>query len=390
MHYLIAALWTGCTCTPDAAVHDAYEAARSEALAPAPPVPEDWVPDALIQVAPPLFDELVEHALRDHGSIRRELTRMAVTLAPEVAVTEATLTAATDCPACVSADLDLAGTVDWTAPVLGTGTVPIRVRTRAVIELSTEQTDGGWEIRATPRTAEHVEVAVPLLPRPVLQLFDELLRDWVQEELREMPPKVAGRLSARYPIAALRLVPAGAGLDIEVHTTATRPGALQGHPPAPAEGWQIDVATASAVALARTHLFRAGPRTPLEVVGVPEAMGVLGNRLSVDLRVWRPVGVGWWRDLRAEGTLVVEGDDVVLTPTGVEVVAASPGAMWADPMSAAGEGLMVSEIEGAMHRRVRGVRSTALAGRTLTAHPTEVSGSEGGALLRIRGRMTIE
>lgn len=380
----------GCTCAPDAAVHDAFEAAKAEALAPPAAVEHDWEPDALLQIAPPLFDELVGHALKSHGPIRRELRRMGVTLMPEVTFDSADLTASPVCDACVLADLGMVGTVTWRSGLLGTGTVPIRVETQAIIELDAVRRDAGWEIRAAPRTAEHVAVAMPLMPRVVLELFDEPLRVWVQGELEEMEPKVAGRLSERYPVAALRLVPAGNGLEVEVRTTATRPGVLQGSPARPTDGWLVHVATASAVSLARTYLFQRGPRTPLEVVAVPEAMGVTGNRLTVDLRVWRPVGVGWWRDLRAEATLDIEGAEVVLEPTGAEVVAASDGAIRADPLAAMGQGLMVSELQKAMRRRISAVRSTELVGRTLTARPTSLLGTEGGAVLQVTGELSIE
>ena len=390
---MFAALWwlAGCTCQPDPQVQQAYQQARAEALADPPLAGIDWEPDALLQVSPPLFQRLVTAALRAHGPLERELHAPAgIVLSPEVAVHEARLSASTGCDPCVQADLDLIGELGFRAGLLGTGRVPIAMRAVAVVRLQVQETDAGWEIWAHPRHVERVTVEPAKIPRGLLRLSGERLRSWAEKELTEMPPRVVGRLSERYPVAELRLVPAGDGLEVEIRTTATDPSPLLGTPPRPSQGWQVDVTTASAVALARTHLFRRGPRTRLELVGVPASVGISGHRLTMDLRVWRVAPPGWWRDVRADATLAIEAGEIAITPGEVEITGASERAVLNDPLSAAGQPVMLREIKNVLRRRESASRSTLVHGHRLTATATEIGGTEGGSLLRLRGDATLE
>ena len=392
MLLLLMAL-VGCTCSSDPTVLAAYTEARDAALAEPAPPPADWSPDALLQLSPPLFEALVLEALKSRGTITRELeVARGVILAPSVAVEAVSVRATPACEACLQATITMRGQLRFQAVVRGQ--VPIEVEAVTVVRTTPERTDGGgWELVAVTDAVEGVAVRVPGIPQALVRLGHERLRGWVERELHELGPKVMGTLPASFPIAAMRLVPAGEGLEVELHTTAVAPAPLLGAPVRVSEGWQLDVSIGSAVSLVRTALFREGPRTRFEVVGVPEAVRLDGSRLTAEGRVWRTSPPGWWRDATFVGELRVElgsaGNEVVVSPRSLEVTGLSEGAMWADPLAAAAEATLLGEVQKRLHRRIGGVRQTEVRGQSLTAEVTEIFGTEGGSVLRVRGSLAV-
>ena len=203
----------GCSSAETASVQAAFVVARDAALAPPPPPREGWKADMLLQLSAPLFERLVLVALQSRGTITRELDLGGgLVLSPSLDVTKARVQASPKCESCMVANLRLEGPLKFQAAALGRGTWPVVVAAKVIVITEPVHKAGVWSLSARTQSVVDVTVRVKgLLP----EMGNRRLREWVERELVEMGPKVMGAIPDEYPVAALRLVPAGNALEVQ-------------------------------------------------------------------------------------------------------------------------------------------------------------------------------
>jgi hypothetical protein len=360
-------------CTPD--VNGLYETQRSAALEVATERPTNWEPDVTLQIAGPDFQEAVGVALK--AALTRTRAPLVVpiafgleaTLRPVFSVEDATLKASNTCPSCLSFDATLVGKATWS---LGTasGTVPLDVGAQGVFSLEVAE---GHIIQAVPRAVTAVQVKVMdfggLKVNP-----SKTIQEWLTDQLSARIPKITivDLDTALLPLRDLRLRSQGGAVRIEALSDV--PGARPiGAIDIPAEGVRLAISETALVGLARRAAFQKGELT-LDVYADPLAMSVEGSEFTLDLRLWRLVGRGWWRDYRIRGALTVKGGSIELTPSNVEELAHSPGAGLVDPLAALFEGQILQAITRSVAQTLPASRSQDLGVVQLRAETRAVSG----------------
>ena len=388
---MVGLLGSACSCDPDPEVREAFTAAKTSALAGPAALGSRWAPDVDVAVSAALVRTLVQGAVKEgHGPWKEKIdVATGFTLTPDVVVEDVALAPSEVCAACFATDLRLVGTLAFSATVLGAAEIPLRVDTTSVVELATDQNDEGWHVTARVRSVPEVVVQVSGIPRALLEMGDESLREWVEAELLAMEPKVVASVPQRVlPLSALRVEHLdGGGLALVARTASVNPGVLPASVEPVEDGWRARVAPESLVSLLRTRMFEEGPRTRFKMVGEPMNLSVEGQALTLDFRVWRVAPPGWWRDMRATGTLKVEGSELVLAPDSVAVTGVSDGAGWNDPLAYVGESWMLDEVRSTLARSITVSQTSNLRGAKLEARATELVGSDG--VLVVRGTLSV-
>ncbi len=373
-------------CTPD--IRGLYEEERTSALEVATERPRDWKPDVSLQIAGPDFEEAVGTALESALTRARDPLVVPIGLGlearlrPEFTVQEATVAGSTACPACLSFDAELTGRATWS---LGpaSGTIPLDVSAQGVFAL--EVADGNV-VQATPRSVSSVRVKVKdvggLKVNPSKQI-----QAWMTDQLSTRIPKI--RIveldTSLLPLRDLRLRSEDGAVRIEAlsDVPGSRPlGAVE----APAAGVRLAISETALVGLARRAAFQKGELT-MDVYADPLEMNVEGSAFTLDLRIWRLVGRGWWRDYRIFGELSAKGGAIHLAPTRVEELGKSAGAGLVDPLAALFEGKILEAITQSVAQTLPATRAQDLGVVQLRAETTGVSGADG--TLVVDGKLLV-
>ena len=263
------------------------------------------------------------------------------TLSPDVDVTSIALQPAPKCDSCVRASLQLSGPVGYDGGVLGRGEVQVAAQAVAVVKIGVRARKREVDLVAEVDAVRKVQVDVEGLPRRLASTADEQLRAWTEDTLKSQGPTVLLTLDRNeYRLRAVQPRTDGIALRLELLTQAYAPGPLPRIPDVPEDGWELHVSHASAVALAATEGFAAGPQTAAEVVAVPSSLAFERGTFAVGLRVWRLTPPGWWRDLRIDAALQRKGEDWWIQPADAVVLDTSEGAGWADPLSWLAQGFL--------------------------------------------------
>lgn len=373
-------------CTPD--VRGLYESERSAALEVATERPRDWEPDITLQIAGPDFEEAVSVALK--AALTRTQDPLVVPmglgfearLRPVFSIEEATLRSSETCPSCLSFDAVIVGKATWS---LGpaSGTVPLDVGAQGVFAL---EVANGNIIQATPRAITSVQVKVMdfggLKMNPSKQV-----QEWLTEQLSERIPKIkiVELDTSLLPLRDLRLRSQAGAVRIEALSDV--PGARPiGKIDLPDSGVRLAISESALVGLARRAAFNQGELT-MDVYADPLEMNVEGNEFTLDLRLWRLVGRGWWRDYRIFGELSVTGGALQLVPKRVEELGKSAGAGLVDPLAALFEGEILNAITRSVSQTLPATRAQDLGIVQLRAETTSVSGREGA--LVVDGKLIV-
>ncbi len=363
-------------CTPD--VIAMYEAEKSAVLEVATERPSDWEPDVVLHIAGPAFEEAVETAVK--AALAKEQEPIVIPIAfgveaklrPVFSVEEAALKASDACPACLSFDAVLVGKAAWSVGP-ASGTIPLDVGAQGVFALEVAD---GHIIQATPRAVTAVRVRVKdvagLKVNP-----SKAIQDQLTAQLAGRLPKirVVDIDTSALPLRDLRLRSQGGAVRIEALTNvagAKPVGAVD----APADGVRLGISETALIGLARRAAFEKGELT-LDVYADPLEMNVEGSEFTLDLRLWRLVGRGWWRDYRIYGDLQVQGGAVRLVAKRVEDLGKSPGAGLVDPLAALFEGKILEAITDSVTRSLPATQRQDLGVVQLRAETTAVSGRDG-------------
>jgi hypothetical protein len=340
---------------------------------------QSWTADVVVQLSPPLLDQLIGAFLTE--PLQASLAEGALTLTQRVRSLD--VHAARGCASCVGLDLTLSGRARWLQGTPLAGAAPVEVTLAADGVVEARRAGDAWTATLALQRVRDVAVTVEgrrVVPGDLLGGLDldRSVRAWLREELpRAVPPiPLATFESDELPLLALRAVPDGDGLRIEARSdTLSDAGAALVGPP-PAEGFRLGVAAETALALARAQAFRGG-EVGYGVVPEPTALQVDGDGFSLGLRLWRPVGRGWWRDYDVTGTLDVVKGKLRLAPDDVVEGERSPGAAAADPLAALFEGKILDAIGDAVQTPIPTRMGADVGESALTLTLTSITGADG-------------
>lgn len=382
---LVAALLLACG--PD--IRALHVQARTDALASASSdLRPDWHGDVRLEIAPPALREATRTSLEVALHALAPTTvplplGLGVTLAPELTLDSWTLAADPACESCVAAALDLGGTVRWT---LGgrSGSLRVRGGAEAVVALEVEERT---RVFARLRDVRRVRLQVGDIPAVDVDATEALRTNLREALARRVPPTLlTDAADPALPLRTLRVRARGAGAVIEMLTDA--PGGT----PVPdgdplAEGVRARVSTATLTALLRREAFRGGA-VGLDTWVDPRDVRFGDGSFSLQVRLWRLAGRGWWRDYAVEGRARVRDGALDLAASRAEERGRSRGAALADPLAYLAEGLLLRGLSRALTTTLPGETTVDAGGVALSTRLVDVRGSDAG-WVDVRGALTV-
>jgi hypothetical protein len=291
-------------------------------------------------------------------------------LEPALEVKKLTFGAARTCERCVNAHASLDGKVGY--DVAGyRGSVPLHGELTADVSIGLVRTGDAWSASAVVEAVQSLEVEVPRAGK--VEVGGELER-WAKRALKEAPAIPLGTFGGSgLPIRAARVAWIGEALEIEGATDVAGavPVAPGGAEPA---GWTVSLDSGTVLALARRAAFEQGALSH-DVAVEPRSLVVAdGGGFSLDLRLWKLAGAGWWRGYTVDGTLAIDGGKLVVRSDEVAETGKSRGAGIADPLALLVEGRILQALGDAFDRAIP-LRAGSVGGITPRASRIEVEGS---------------
>ncbi len=363
-------------CTPD--VTRLYAEERLTALAVATGTPSQWRPDAALAIAAPDLSEAMKTVVRTavtHGkpSIQIPLPLgIQAVVRPDLNVRSIKVRATTDCSACFAVHISLDGQARWEAGP-ASGTVPLGATADAILAVSVREAS---IVEIRPKRIEGLSVEVPSLGNLRVNASGPI-QEWLRQTLAEaIPPiRIATLDTSALPVRELRLSTAGERLMIEVLTDLPGSSALRALP-APATGVEVAISESAVTGLARRAAFKAGV-LDMDVAADPRGIVIDGATFTMDLRLWRLVGRGWYRDYDVTGDIAVsKGPKPRLEFVARNAVETdkSPGALLVDPLAAVFQSRILDAIVTAMDRSLPAQTSQRVVGAVLQAKSTDARG----------------
>lgn len=380
-------------CAPD--VIGMYADERAAALLTSTGVPSGWQPDARLRISPDALTAAISTALKSSVSGDLPATSVSLPLSqsaqmqPSLTLDKATISPTDACSPCLEFDGNLLGKVRWNISSL-TGSFPFEVAASGILAIEVEngKPDSTGKspktIRARLTEIRSIKVRVMeiggLGVNPSSSLEKSLQNVLLQ---RLQPIKLTTLDTGSLPVLDLRLATSSAGLSVDLLTDVPTGAALPALP-AQASDVEIAISEASLLGLARRAAFTQGP-VSMDVALDPRAIMFSGDRFTMQLRLWRLIGKGWWRDYTVTGKVRVENGQIKLVPEKVTEGEKSPGAGFVDPMAALFEGTILSTIEKGMRQSLPATHSEKLGGGVrLASELTSVEGSGGALIARAR------
>ena len=286
--------------------------------------PEDpqgrWQPDAVLHISHDVLERLVNRMLSDYGTLAGTLDATVATLRPRLSVKQVNLGKG-DCPRCLGVGTKLAGTLK-VGTAVGSTSVPATVDLAFDIVLDVESRQGEHLIQVQPRRLRDLNVTINGVG---LGYARSTVQSWVDQSLlTDVPPQEVTTIGGDdFPVRAVKVVPVQDAVQIHVLTSAPDAASIPVPRVAP-QGWRLDIAPRTLVAMAAAEAYRAGP-VAHDVVPVPTSLGLQEDRFTLGLRLWRTKGRGWWRDYEVTGSVKVDGNKIVLTPRTPRKQASRPG-----------------------------------------------------------------
>lgn len=386
---LLSALSALLGCAPD--VIGMYADERAAALQTATGVPADWQPDARLRISTDAMAAALGTALKAGLSGDLPASTLALPLGqsaqmqPSLVVEKATLSPTSACSPCVEFDGNLLGKVRWSISGL-TGSFPFELAAAGILAIEVEEVKNSHDRTLRARLTEIRSLRVRVMEIGGLGVnpsstLEKSLQNIILQ--RVQPFKLTTLDTGSLPLRDLRLSTSAAGLSVDLLTDAATSAPLPALP-APAADVEIAISEAGLLALARRAAFTQGP-VAMDVALDPRALMFSGDRFTMQLRLWRLTGRGWWRDYTVTGRIRVENGQVKLRPEDVSEGDKSQGAGLVDPLAALFEGTILSTIEEGMRQSLPATRSEKLSGGVrLASELTAVEGSGGALIARAR------
>ena len=367
-----------------------YEQARSEALTDPGPAPADWEPDAVLGLSWPLATTLLSAEVEQHMAgkatgVEVDLPLgMKASLTPELSYKDAELTASSACDSCVDLKARFKGRLAWSVGYFD-GHVPLSMRAELCLELQSS-TGETTQVEAALREATIRLPDIPEIKRVDIDL-DNPLAEWALGRMKTDFPRipVAELKSEKTDTRALRVKTSADYLQIEILTSSP----IREQPPASAEAghdWVLSVSQTALLGLARRAAFEEG-ELAYEVYADPQGLEVEGDRFTLQLRLWRLKGSGWWRDYQVSGALAVEGERLHLDPQDVAEADHSRGAALVDPLAVLAKGAIIAAIEDGLTVARPATMRESVGGSRVTLSAEQAQGSEGS--LHLMGAASV-
>ncbi len=375
-------------CGPD--IRALHAQARADALATLNgALRPDWQGDVRVEISPPALRDAarasVEAALHALPPTHVPLPLgLRVTLAPELALDSLTLSADPACPTCVDAALDLGGTVRWT---LGgrSGSVEVHGGAAAVLALEVEERT---KVLARLRDVRRVRLQIGAIPALDVDATDAIGATLRESLARRVPPTLlTDAATMELPMQTLRVRARGSGAVVEMLSDA--PGAVavpDGEPLA--DGVRARLGYPTLTALLRREAFRSGA-VGLDTWVDPRGLRFGDGTFSLDLRLWRLAGRGWWRDYAVTGSARVRDGALVLAANQAEERGRSAGAMLADPLAALAEGFVLRGLARALTTTLPGETAMEAGGVAMSTRLTDVREAQGADAIDVLGSLTV-
>lgn len=346
-----------------------YEAERKHALTVASTAPEGWEPDLIVSAGIGTLETLVrvqlDGALEELAPPRKGAGLGTIT--PNLKVKHVSLTPSDVCDACLQLRVELGGDVSTVllGARLSTG---VEGMVKGQVELGVQE---GRRVVVQVRQINKVELGArdfdPLGLGSIDSLFGAQVRSLVAAALPPIP--VVDLAATTLPVRLLRVKRHEEGVRVEVLTdvpgaTAARIADVGG------ERLRLGVSESALTGLVRRAAFERGLLPELDMGIDPRRLDVEGDRFTLDLRLWRLVGAGWWRDYTAAGTLGVADGQLRLDVTkgSVKETGASPGAGLVDPLAALFQSEVLKAIAQNLDRSLpaaTGSKNSGLRARTV-------------------------
>ncbi len=369
-----ALLLSGC-----ASVLPLYEEARTEALAD-PGVPgARWKPDARVDLSFPILDEILSELVEGTAVAETPLDAGLGSITPHLAIRRFRLVEDADARDGLTAEIRIEGPITVKTP-LGSVEQSVSAEGRLVASLSVAQRDGGYALVVHPKGLERLKLEADGLAS---QALSSSLRDLV---IAALPDFDVTELPADdLPIRAVEVDPTETGVALRIRTAAPDGAPLDELPAPPATGFRVAVSAQSLQQLARRQAFLSEPLAH-DVVPEPTSLQIApGGDFVLGLRLWRPVGRGWWRTAEVKGSFVVRDGELKLRAATVEELDQSPGADFVDPLMALAEGIVFKSMEKAMDLNVPAMRTDKLGGGVKAATHVERVDVVGQSLVAVGG-----
>jgi hypothetical protein len=362
-----------------------YEERLAAALADPPPLAKDWAPNAVLRLGWPTVDDAMEALVAALGGWGATLRLGPFRVEPAFDVKDARVSAGS-CTDCVRLAAHLEGLLHMSGP-LGKGTVPASADVDVEIGATlTAEAPGVVAIRLAPRRVHAVDVRLGTLVGGI-DGATAAVASWLGQTLTAgIPPFEIARLGdVALPVRGARVGSTADALVVEMATSA--PVGAVAPPLGPVDGFELTVANDALVALGARTAFDQGPLDH-DVVAEPTGLHVEGTRFRLDLRLWRLVGKGWWRDVSVDGTASLQGRRLHLQPVGAVEVDHSPGAGLVDPIALLLQGTILRAIADAVDRALPATAHEVAHGVRTTVRAESVAGT--GPTLQVSGSIAFE
>lgn len=353
-----------------------YAETREAVLAPVPPAPPQWAPDAVLLLPDDLLEALVGQALEAVlDGVRNRITVGGVfagaSVVPKAALRKLEVSPGSACDACLTVRLRLKLSAEVVIGPVAMQPVQATADATVQLEVVDEPAAGTTPRRLVARVRQVDRLDVGGADGVQLVL-DGALERWVQDLLSNRLPPIPLAEPGAVPLRALRVRAVEGALVVEALTeggaeaTALRPAVPPGH-------WGVAVAQDALLALARRAAFEQGV-LDLDVYLDPRGLTVDGDRFALDLRVWRLAGRGWWRDYRVSGAVNTTGQRLRLEPDAVEEVDRSRWAGLADPLALLARSRILDAIAEGATQSIKARSGVVVAGLEVTADVRSVEG----------------
>jgi len=358
-----------------ASIRPEFDAARKAAMAQPPPLADPWRPDVELQLSAPLVEELLDEAVAHQRALKTELTLGPASATPRLTLDEVTVRRSRRVDGLLL-DLDLDGRVKWSlGPADGRLPASASARVEVVVDAVREEGDR-WATSVRIVSVHELDVEVAGASVGLAEL-DREVRGWLDTALVQAPPIPLSVVGGEgLPLRAVRATGAGRGIRILGKSTAPLDVAVDRPRGMPDGGFRLAVHEESLLALARRASFENGA-VGYQVVPEPSRLAFTPGGFELGLRLWRPVGRGWWRDYDVVGTTDVRRDRVHLEATEVTEAGNSKGAALADALAALGEGLILRTLADALNAAVPATVEQTVGGVDLVASVAEVGPGDG-------------
>jgi hypothetical protein len=367
----VLVLWTGCV----ASVLGEYQASKEAALGPLQALGQHWKPEVRVRLSPDLVEAVVTSVVEDGLSTGRTVTvsgplGVSARLEPSIEVKKLSFGAAKACETCVNAHAVLDGKVGYDLAGYR-GSVPLHGELTVDVAIGLVRTADEWAVSATVADVQALEVEVPRAGK--LELGGEL-EHWARRALKESPAIPIGTFGGgSLPLRAARVAWFGEAAEIEGATELAGAVPVVGGGAVPA-GWAVSLDAGTILALARRAAFERGALAH-DVAVEPRALTFQdGGGFSLDLRLWRLAGAGWWRDYTVRGTLEIADGKLVVRSEDVVETGKSRGAGIADPLVLLVEGRILQSLSDAFDRAIP-LRTGSIGGITPRASRISVDGT---------------